>query len=107
MTVNGQFVGTVVYTIPANLDKSYFAIFGLILFSYITIISNAYSFPLISQSDTLSINEMIMILKIICQFVVKYVMLLPIKTIMSVLNVSTYILSLVSQLVLSDSLRYW
>ena len=92
MTVNGQFVGTVVYTIPANLDKSYFAIFGLILFSYITIISNAYSFPLISQSDTLSINEMIMILKIICQFVVKYVMLLPIKTIMSVLNVSTYIM---------------
>jgi hypothetical protein len=57
-------------TIPANLDKSYFAIFGLILFSYITVISNSYSFHLISQSDTFSINRMTMMLKFIIQCVI-------------------------------------
>jgi len=47
---------------------------------------------LISTSDSVSISELTLILKIIGQCDVKQIMILPIKTMTSVLKVSTYIL---------------
>jgi len=58
---------------------------------------------LISQSDIVSINKLI--LESIGQCNINWLMTLPIKTIVSVLKISTYTLSLASQLVLSDSLH--
>ena len=48
---------------------------------------------LILPSDIVRIKELTMILKIISQYDVKYVMVLPIKTITSVLKVLTYIIT--------------
>jgi len=48
---------------------------------------------LISSSDFVGINELTLILKIIGQCDVKHIMTLPIKTITSVLKVSTYIIT--------------
>jgi hypothetical protein len=50
------------------------------------------TFPLISPSDIVSINRLTLILKTISQCDVKHIMMLQIKTIMWVLEVSTYII---------------
>ena len=54
-------------------------------------IDNLDIFLLILHGDIVSIYKLTVILKIICQSDFKH-MMLPIKTIMSVLNVSTYII---------------
>jgi hypothetical protein len=46
-------------------------------------------YPLISLSDIFSINQLILILKIIGQCDVKHVMMLPIKIITSIMNTIT------------------
>jgi len=51
------------------------------------------------------VQELTLILKIIGQCDVKHILTSPIKTIMPVLKISTYIIT-VSQLVLSDLLQY-
>ena len=43
--------------------------------------------------DTVSISELSLILKIICQCDVKHIRILPIKIMVSVLNISTYIIT--------------
>ena len=52
---------------------------------------------LILPSDIVRIKELTMILKIISQYDVKYVMVLPIKTITSVLKVLTYIITSITK----------
>jgi hypothetical protein len=53
-------------------------------------------FPLISSSDIFSINRLTMKLKIIGQYDFKHIMMLPIKAIASILKVSTYIITSIS-----------
>jgi hypothetical protein len=50
-------------------------------------------FPLISRSDVVHINELALILKIMCQCDVKCIKTLQLKTISSVLKVFTYIIT--------------
>jgi hypothetical protein len=52
-------------------------------------ISNMYIFTLISLNDIVITSELTLTLKIIVQCDIKHIMMLPIKTIMSVLKVST------------------
>ena len=59
----------------------------------VIIICKYYLFPLILLWDIFSINGETLIPKIMGQCEVKHIMMLPIKTITSVLKVLTYILS--------------
>ena len=59
-------------------------------FNHFRFISNLDIYPLISLSDFVSINILTLIQKIICQCEIKH-MMLPIKTIMSLLKIMTYI----------------
>ena len=56
-------------------------------------LSNRGAFPLISMSDNVSSIELTLILEIIVQCDVKHMMMLLIKTITSLLKVSTYIIT--------------
>ena len=66
-----------------------------------------YSFPMILQRDIFCINGLIMmILNIISQSDVKHIMTFLVKTIMSLLNVSTYIITIAAlfiQMIMSVS----
>ena len=69
---------------------------------YILFIGNLDIVPFISESDVVSINKMTVILTMIGQYEVKDIMTLQNKN----NNILIYILPLLSQFVLLDSLRY-
>ena len=66
------------------------------MYNILCFISNLNIFPMISQSDIVSINEWTLILKIISQHEIKHIMMLRIKTmtkgldIIVIMSVSTF-----------------